>query len=1053
MLPLSPYNVISASAGSGKTYFLVQKILSLCLASPGAFDTIKNVLALTFTNKAANEMKERILLGLKSFTAQNYKDNLLLIDVQNTLKKQGIEITPEELHFRSQNVLDYVLHHYSSLNVGTIDKFNSRLIRSFSYELGLPQQFSLEIKNEPFLVEAIDRLLHKIGDDEKRSTVFMDLVLYHLEHEERVHVRQTLYERAKDYIQDRHYAELKKNISFDWDTYEKLKKKLRKDISDSKEKSKKVALHSLRLIEEKKLTSHDFYGKSRNSIAVFFSEYIKFLEGRRDFPFPSNEDKSLENFRKGSTSKVPGTKSAVEEILETLIENRQKIIKLHIKRTKTEKILQELLPFKFNQEIQSTLKQIENEQEVLLLSKFNALIYEHLRNEPSAFIYEKIGVRFHHFFIDEFQDTSTLQWKNFIPLKENSLSTEGNSFTLVGDPKQSIYRFRGGDSRIMLDIIHGREPSVLPPRIEILQNNWRSAKNIVDFNNALYPFLSENLKEEHRLLFSQQAYQKSIRKNMGRVKVHLSDYSRNQEDFFESASRQMLLDIQECLDNGHAFSDIAIICRTAKEIGAYMSLLGKNKVNYMGKRSYIKTVGEKGLTLDTSLTLKAVIEFLKWQEDPLDLSSVVRCLYYLQTLGRINTTDFTKEILEIIEYPKKEKITAHIEKKYALRLTPKNLPKLSLYNTLEYFSQEFSQGSKEIHFILNFLEIAYNFCLHTDPSLKKFLLYWDEEAHKISLKTSDTLDAIKFMTIHSAKGLEFPVVFLPQPNSVRNSKENCWYSLSEHESLQSIYISPFNTKLSPYDQDIQNFNEENTYQNTLDKLCILYVATTRPREQLFLYLQRPSTGSKGTGIYEFISSKYPRSGDESSFDLYPEHDFICKKSNPGNLLHTKTTLSIPPLRTPALLSPLIQIATPAKNYQNTNPKIRKGILTHEILAKLKTEKDLEPVLLSYLLEGSLTQKDKDEIKKNLLQVLRNKKYAPYFREGLEVISERDIFISDGISSTALRPDRIIQTQDGIMLIDFKTGTPRPSHKTQMNTYKNALKSMGKKILTCEIIYI
>ena len=207
----STYTVINASAGSGKTYTLVQRLLMLCLENPSEPDAVRHIIALTFTNKAANEMKERILQWLGKFTAENYAQCQELLDIQEKFRQQGKNIPIDELHRRSQAVLDYILHHYSMLNIGTIDRFNSKLVRSFSYELGLAQNFNLEIQPEPYLIEAVDQMLDKIGGDRKVSDTFIDFVNYSLDNNERVNLSQTLYQSAKEFVKDIHYKRLLEN--------------------------------------------------------------------------------------------------------------------------------------------------------------------------------------------------------------------------------------------------------------------------------------------------------------------------------------------------------------------------------------------------------------------------------------------------------------------------------------------------------------------------------------------------------------------------------------------------------------------------------------------------------------------------------------------------------------------------------------------------------------------------------------------------------------------------------------------------------------------------
>ncbi len=386
--PMKPYVAINASAGSGKTYTLVQRVLMICLGNRQK-DTIRQILALTFTNKAANEMKERILSWLKSFTEEGYENNSELLSIQKELAEQGKKFTIEQLHIQSKEVLDYILHHYSTLNIGTIDKFNARLVRSFSYELGLAQNFNLEIQSEPFLLEAVDKMLENIGEDGQISEAFLDFVNYNIDQEDRVNIPKTLFKTAKEFIKDKHYHRLEENKAFDWEAYEKAKVELRKEIHELKEQSRKIAQDSLELIKNNGLELEDF-ANGGSGIGGFFSKFIDFLIGKREkFPFPANEENFLNSITKGASTKSKNKEEIVFSILDVLVDNRQNIIKNYILGEKKEKILQALLPLKVNKEIQDQLQAIELENDLVLLSKFNVLINENLQNEPSAFIYER----------------------------------------------------------------------------------------------------------------------------------------------------------------------------------------------------------------------------------------------------------------------------------------------------------------------------------------------------------------------------------------------------------------------------------------------------------------------------------------------------------------------------------------------------------------------------------------------------------------------------------------------------------------------------------------
>lgn len=993
-------------------------------------------------------MKERILSWLGNFSAKDYAENTDLKNIQKAFEEQGLKITIDELHHRSKKLLDYVLHNYSTLNIGTIDRFNSRLVRSFSYELGLAKNFNLEIEAEPFLIEAVDKMLDQIGENETISNSFMDYVDYSLENNERINLNKNLYDSAKEFVKDIHYEHLKSNKSFDDANYENIKNTLRKEIVLNKKQSAELAASSIELFKSRNIDIEDF-AQGKNGIGGFFTKVIDFYQQKRTgFPFPTTQEESvINNYRKGASSKSKHKESEIFEILDSLLDNRMKLILLYIETQKKEKVLSALLPLKVNKDIQDELQKIEEENDLVLLSKFNILINENLKNEPSAFIYEKVGSQFQHYFFDEFQDTSELQWQNFVPLRDHSVSTEYTSFTLVGDPKQSIYRFRGGESKLMLDIINKKEFSPKEADLLVLKDNWRSARNIVQFNNELYRFHSEGLLEEHKNIFGEDAEQSPKSKFDGRVKVNLIDNLTN-EEFYNDTSERMRKDIQECLDNGFKFSDITILCRGNFDIFSYSQKLGSLKVKYRGEETNIKTISDKGLTLELSNTLKAVIEFLRWELNPKNKHCLIMMMYHLNTLGKIHMPDFTLEMKEILDIEGHEEILQFIKEKYSLQLKQDNFPRFNLYNFIEYYINEFSVENKETDFLLNFLEMLFNFTQNAGASTKEFLKYWDEEASSYTIQASENIDAIQIMTIHKSKGLEFPIVFIPMMNKNRDNEFTNWFDTNENEALKSVNINQFNKNLEVYDEEILFFNSKNAYKNMIDRLCLQYVATTRPVEQLFFYLQKANKTSNNLELLEFLQTKNTEQSDE--FDVYEVNPELLKKYSKDKSSSFKTQ-NIQDLKNVNEKSTSIKIATPSKNYQVRNEKVRIGLFVHELLSKINTEKDISKVLEGYALEGQITLEEKNEIQLTLEEIVKT--YAEFFDEKWEVINEKDIMISENGESHIFRPDRILKGEEGYIIVDFKTGEQKTKDEAQVEGYKNILERLGKKVLKTQIIYL
>lgn len=997
-------------------------------------------------------MKERILFYLGEFVKDNYSENQDLKNIQEALAEQGYRISLDDLQLRSQKVLDYILHHYSTLNIGTIDKFNSRLVKSFSYELGLAQNFNLEIQPEPYLIEAVDKMLDEIGEEQTVSEAFMDFVNYNLDNNERVNLNQTLYSSAKKFVNDIHYKPLQDNKDFEWKAYENKKNELRETIKRLKSESLELIKRALELIKSRDIEIEDF-ASGKNGIGGFFVNMLEFHNIKdKKFPFPTaSEDSKIETFLKGASAKGKHKQSEIADILPQLISWRREIIDLYIDSQKKEKILEAILPLKVNADIQKKLMEIEEENDLVLLSKFNIIINENLRNEPSAFIYEKVGTQFQHYFFDEFQDTSVMQWQNFLPLRDNSITSDNTSFTIVGDPKQSIYRFRGGESKLMLDIISGEETTPKKAIAEHLKFNWRSAKNIVDFNNRLYDFMSQNLSEDHQQIFGENAIQGAQSKLDGRVKVHLLENS-TKNVFYEESAEKMRTDIQECLDNGFTFSDITILCRGNNDIFNYSQLLGNLKVNHNGKETYIKTISEKGLTLDLSFTIKALIEFLKWEINPKNRQFLVKMMYFLNVSGRIKMNDFTSEIKTILSLESKKDIENYINAHYQIKLVQNDVPQLNLYNFIEYYIQEFSVENKEIDFLLNFLEMLFNYTQNAGATLKEFLKFWDDEASKISIQASENIDAVQIMTIHKAKGLEFPVVFIPMENKNNDKKFSEWYDLNSEDELKTVILNQFSPELENYDEDLAQFNFENSYRNKIDRFCIQYVATTRPVEQLFFYIEKPSKSSNNLELYDFVTQFQPTENGESldSFDIFPVSDLKKQKKKEKKDYQSENINSISQ-QTEKVSN--IEIATTSKNYQNRVEHVRMGIFTHEILSQIKTKKDVTKVLNSYLLEGKITNEEKTSILERIENVLNDANYSVYFTENLKIINEREMFATENEQTKTYRPDRLVETKDGFIIIDFKTGEEKEKDQKQVETYKNKLEQFGKKVIKTDVIYI
>jgi len=409
--------------------------------------------------------------------------------------------------------------------------------------------------------------------------------------------------------------------------------------------------------------------------------------------------------------------------------------------------------------------------------------------------------------------------------------------------------------------------------------------------------------------------------------------------------------------------------------------------------------------------------------------------------------DFTVGMQEILNISDHELIAEQIEKIYGVKLHQDDFPKFNLYNFVEFYINEFSVENKETDFLLNFLEMLFNFTQNAGASTKEFLKYWDEEASKHTIQASENIDAIQIMTIHKAKGLEFPIVFIPMINKNRDAEFTNWFDTGDLDVLQSVNISQFSKNLEVYDEEIGIFNQENSYKNFVDRLCLQYVATTRPVEQLFFYIQKANKTSNNLEILEFVQSK---NNVDDEFDLYPTEPEMLKKK----IYHKKSsfkTKNITELKNLNEKTTSIKVATPSKNYQTRIEKVRIGLFVHELLSKINTKKDIAKVLEKYILEGQITLEEKVDIEKNLLRIIDQHK--EFFDEKWEVINEKDIMISENGVTKIYRPDRILKLENEFVIVDFKTGEENEKNDAQIENYKSVLESLGRKVVKTQLIYI
>ena len=479
MIKTNYFNIYNASAGTGKTFSLVRDYLILMFNSKN-FELYKNILAITFTNKAVNEMKGRIVGYLINYSNSIDPDEVMIKEISKISA-----LTKKEIFSKSSIILKNLLKNYGSFEILTIDKLTQKIVRNFTYELGIDAKYEIELDQNEVINKAVDNLISKIELNDERSKNIIKFSSEKTQNDKSWDITKDLKDIAELIFNENNFSELDSLKDSEIKDFDRWKKKLRQKIKKISSESKILAAKAIKMIDVREI-SHDSF--SFKSIPKHF---IKISVGELDNLYNNQIENNLIDgslYPKRITEK---DRINIEKIRTNLLDIYRACKKNIYKIKLYKNILNNLYPLSILSEIKKEIELLKKEENFILISEFNKLVNEEIKNQPAPFIYEKIGTKFSHFFIDEFQDTSKMQWENLKPLIENSLSSDNSSVTLAGDPKQSIYRWRGGDVDEFMNLLVNESPFYCEKTTINLNTNFRSAKEIISFNNSLFKHISK----------------------------------------------------------------------------------------------------------------------------------------------------------------------------------------------------------------------------------------------------------------------------------------------------------------------------------------------------------------------------------------------------------------------------------------------------------------------------------------------------------------------------------------------------------------------------------
>ncbi|WP_295674761.1 exodeoxyribonuclease V subunit beta [uncultured Empedobacter sp.] len=1023
MLQAGDFKIYNASAGAGKTYTLVKEFLSLLLTNESDYH-FEHILAITFTNKAAGEMKERIIETLEEIAKNpNPKEDQYILELASELN-----LKPEIIKTKAYNILIAILHNYSKFSISTIDKFNLRLMKSFAQDLGLSMNFDVEMNTNEIINESVDLLYSKIGEDEKLTQTMIKIALDNMDENKSWDIRKTLSSDTSDISNDRHLQDLEKLKNISLDEFIRYRKVIFDDIKTLKDGLITIGNEFFELLANNGISVNELPGKSRG-IAAFFQKLKNFDGFGLILPTDANTKDILED---GYLSKVKD--ATAESIFPQVKDLFEKAANINDHLLLLTSIQKNISSISLINEVEKSLDSIKKDSNVLLINEFNTIISKNLQQQPANFIYERIGSRYNHYFIDEFQDTSTLQWNNLNPLVENARA-QSDTIMLVGDAKQSIYRWRGGNPAQMIDLIDRKEEENI--KVEELEKNWRSHENIIQFNNELYSFIAPQLNlPSFQYLYEIGNKQLTNHQKDGFVKINFIEQEGRSKDLFKEQNLELVLKtIEDCRANGFSLNDIAILVRS----NAQGILLAK----YLTENNLV-VISNEALLLKNSFEIQLIEYLFKITSNPQDEQSKIRFLMVAYELELFKTDDLTITVEKALkgDLPKFLKLT----KSLGIDLDFIQDQNLSLYDFTEKAIRTLHLQERSPAYILSFLDVILEYSSKNESDLNSFLEFWSTIKDKASIKTPKGVDAIQIMTIHKSKGLEFPVVILPFLDwQSKNSK--IWIPLQKDEEnpFETFYVGINNELKSIKNEAIKSKIDEEENLVQLDEINTLYVATTRAKEQLYMIALKPKESSKSKNIanylHEFVFSK-GFSEDEVILKGSPE-----RISTPKIIENSSAELKI----YSSDWNTRLVINTNSEKAQEKLKFTEFGNTVHNILSQIVTQNDLPKIIESEKQRGTISVENVEHLQKTLQNLLQDAKLVPYFAEGLTVLNERDFIDENG---QIFRADRVvIDSENNCSIIDYKTGQPDLDHHFQVNRYTDFFRNLGYNIQTKILIYI
>ena len=1060
----NPFVICKAAAGSGKTFNLVKEYLKLAMAGglAGVETRFRGILAITFTNKAANEMKERIMeyLGqMESYGVDPERSKMgspLLAALNAERTAPLAPFDESQLRQMASRLRGAILHRYSDLSVCTIDSFMHRVVRTFAHDLGQPVNFEVMIEQNDLIDQAVSRLMSQVGTDEALTDVVQHYAVSRMEDERGFDIEWSLRKLARQLFSEGTDKYLESLRRYSMKEYVEMHRRYEADNHVFLSKMEALGKEAVGLMESAGMTADSCVGGKTGFFAFFqkMSCFEQTLRNKLTYR-PNSKITALFDSVDYCGATLCKDKSMVAEanrIAPRLLQIFNEIVD-GLGEPMTDYntrlvLLREIYSMALLGELDRQLHDYAKENEVVHLSDFNRLINKIVQEEPAPFIYERLGNRYHHFLIDEFQDTSVLQWHNLVPLLDNGVG-QGFESLVVGDGKQAIYRFRQGDVRqfVVLPKVEGLSlhgTALSQPgnyRLQHLDVNYRTADAVVDFNNDFFSWLVRNQYGGNDLARSiylglegdspegkEELRQKHNEEKTERPQGHVGIRFVDAEDR-EAVCREVLAIIDRLVGKqNYRASDIMILGRNKSDLAA----VGGYLLTY----SHYEQSSAESFYLRGSQAVLALVAALRYLHDGSNRVAAAELLHRLCVLGILRESHdeafLTDGVVDLRQVLANEGIDFNVGRLLAT----------DLYDCCEELVRCLRLDQIDVPYVASLLNKVASFASRRPQGIGDFLEWFDEHPD-LSAASSSEGNALRLMTIHKAKGLEAPVVICPffKP-SVHSS--GLWVNAAERfapyeKSLPAAYVT-LGKDSTRFDEDRDREKEA----SAVDDLNILYVAFTRPQEQLFVVAPQPKDGSSVVN-YPSVLFEYTK-GDIDFGDADFCHEIKEEKEEDKTEEVYVSRLSY--------IDWTDKVKIASRSEKSLTPlmeeRVRFGIHAHALMAEVEHADDVVAAVERYAVQQALSDEERQRLEALACEVVAHPDTIRFFDPAYRVKNECDL--TDGVDSG--RPDRVVFTPSETWVVDFKTGVDiRETYDRQLQRYCRALMAMGYPAVSGWLVFL